>query len=340
MQKINMTMKTIVLCALLVLAISTSVKCKTSHTEKKASRRSIGEYHEHYDHEHLAHYAPYHSHYPLYHSHYAPYHTHSFYNHHHHQPIVYQSLVQAVPTATTVVHKPVPVPVPHPVPVPVARPVPVEVPRPYPVEVPRPYPVAVNRPFPVHVIKPVPVPVAQPYPVTVYKPYPVPVYRPLPVAVAKPAVAVQYAARLPVRLPLRYNPQPSYSYHGHAAAYAHHHAYTPYYTSAATYAPNSAYSQAPAHAQTPNYAATEPYIAQTAHVNQLTRGVQNEYEVNEQTNEEDYSAFQESQEANLGLEQLRGNVEQDIDTRYPPLTNGQDVSLAVPNTDYANTKKK
>ncbi|KAF0768426.1 adhesive plaque matrix protein, partial [Aphis craccivora] len=303
----------------------------------QANRRSYGEYHGLYAPAYHAHYAPasYHGHYAPasthyhsygyaspthyhghgyaapahYHGHgYAPAHYHGhYYNHHEttvhgfkHQPVVYQSVVHTYPTATTVVHKPVPVPVAHPVPVPVVRPVPVEVPRPY--------PVPVNRPYPVAVIKPVAVPVAQPYPVTVYKPYPVPVYRPTPavVPVARPAAtAVHYAARLPVRIPLvRYPATPSYLHHSHA--------YAPQYRGAVAYPGQSSYQgqsayQGPSSYQVPTayQGSAYPADAPTSYLQQLAalRAAGGSYEVNEaaaaaqqQTLQDEYSFLQEQRD--------------------------------------------
>lgn len=272
--------------------------------KQQASRRSIGEYHGLYAPSYHGHYAPaaatYHGNFaPHYHAGPDHYHLHAdgftpahLHGHgyapaaghyhlgqevlahgafRHQQPVVYQSVVNTYPTATTVVHKPVPVAVP------VAQPVPVPVARPVPVEVPRPYPVAVNRPYPVAVIKPVPVPVAQPYPVPVYRPYPVPVYRPLPVApVARPVATV--SRPVAVRVPLvRYQPaQSQLSYaHSHRAVYApvhsHRAVYAPAHSHRAVYAPAHSHVYAAPH--------SHGYAAPHAHVYGPTRSYAPHYHV-------------------------------------------------------------
>lgn len=346
-----------------------------SDKQQQANRRSIGEYHGLYApatyHGHYAphyyahgfHSAPNHyhaaspDHYHLHANGYAPahFHGHGYAPGHYHfnheiapvhefkqQPIVYQSVVNTYPTATTVVHKPVPVPVAQPVPVPVARPVPVEVPRPY--------PVPVNRPYPVAVIKPVPVPVAQPYPVTVYKPYPVPVYRPLPITpVARPAVRIPVA----VRVPLQVRPYP-------ATSYVHsHRVYAPAHSLA--YAPAHSHAYAPA---APHYAPSRPsapsYLQQLAAVKAVQDGGA-EYDVNEavaaqqqQTLQEDgYSFLNEQQQdaaaiaadvyhhrhhGNLGHHHHHESVIEQDGSGYPSLTTDEN-SLGVPSTDYAGKKK-
>lgn len=296
-------------------------------------------------HYHAHSYAPAHYHHGHYYNHETTLHG---FKHHHHQPIVYQSVVNTYPTATTVVHKPVAVPVAHPVPVPVSRPVAVEVPRPY--------PVPVNRPYPVPVIKPVPVPVAQPYPVTVYKPYPVPVYRQVPVAVAvnRPA-AVHYATRVPtIRVPFtRYPVQPSYL---HSHAYAPQHSYA--------YAPQShSYGQQHYHEAAGAYPVTAAPVA--SYLQQLaalrTAASAGEYEVNEEAAQQetllqgDYSYLQEQQDAAVTTDVHHHddthhhhdahlhhhNHVIDQDSGYPSLTTDESFknSLGVPNTDYTGKKK-
>lgn len=382
----------------------------TTDKAPQANRRSFGEYHGLYAPAYNAHYgaATYHGHYAPaashYHTHgyaapahyhghsYAPahYHGHSYapahyhgpyYNHHEttvhgfkHQPVVYQSVVNTYPTATTVVHKPVPVPVAHPVPVPVDRPVAVEVPRPY--------PVAVNRPYPVTVIKPVAVPVAQPYPVTVYKPYPVPVYRPLPVAtVARPVTsattAVHYATRIPaaaVRVPfVRYSAPSSYQLQ-------YSHAYAPRYRGVVAYQRPSAYhgpsayqglssyqGSSAAYQGPSSYQGSYPADAPSSYLQQLAalRAAGGNFEVNEaaaaqqQTLQDEYSYLQEQRDLSATadihhhhhdddahhLHHDQGLVDQDggLDSGvgYSSLTSDETFknSLGVPNTDYSGKKK-
>lgn len=357
----------------------------------QTNRRSFGEYHAYglgltphhqYAPSYHAHYAPaapatYHGHYyasPAHHYQllhgrgYAPAH---YYHHHHHQahyvkPVVYQSVVHTYPTATTVVHKPVPVPVAHPVPVPVARPVAVEVPRPY--------PVPVNRPYPVAVIKPVPVPVAQPYPVTVYKPYPVPVYRPLPVAV-HPRPVVHYAVRAPVPAVRVVRP----SYHPVVAAAAAAQPYAPAYAAPPNYHAYAALPNYPAAAAAPanypTYPADTPVAPATAsYLQQLaafrataagTVGGGGEYEVNEPAaqqqplfpqDEYPFLHHQQQQDVPLGTDDAHDHHQQhhhhddggvrydqngDLSGGYPSLTADDTfkTSLGVPNVDYTGKKK-
>lgn len=368
----------------------------------QTNRRSFGEYHPYgvglphqYAPAYHAHYAPaaatyhghyYHgaphgyaaapAHYHLLHGRgYAP--GHYYHGSHYVKPVVYQSVVHTYPTATTVVHKPVPVPVAHPVPVPVARPVAVEVPRPY--------PVPVNRPYPVAVIKPVPVPVAQPYPVTVYKPYPVPVYRPLPVAVqARPAVHYAIRAPLPAVRVVRPAYHPVVAAAAAAQPYAPAYAAPPNYHSYAGSAlpsyPATAVPSYPA-AALPGYSATGPphypgypaeapaasasYLQQLAAVRGATAavGAGGEYEVNEPAQQqtlfqdeypllhEQHQQHQQQQDVSITTDVRHhhhhddGGVQYDqngdIAGGYPSLTNDDafKTSLGVPNIDYTGKKK-
>lgn len=325
-------------------------------------------YHGHYApaHHYHGHYAPahhYHGHRlqgyaatPIYyhtHQNYAPGHYNGqYYNHettvhsyNKHHPVVYQSVVNTYPTATTVVHKPVPVPVAQPIPVPVARPVAVEVPRPY--------PVPVARPYPVHVIKPVAVPVAQPYPVTVYRPYPVPVYRPVPVAV-RPFVHHYAATRVPtaVRVPLtvRYPAavQPSYLHHSHHAHYA---------------------PQYPTTVATPTTYLQQLAVLRAAAATATTGGeyVLNEAAVQQQSLQDEYGFLQEQPDVSVATDihhhdddvhhhdhidhhhhdhidhhHVHTAIDQDSGiSGYPSLTTDETFknSLGVPNTDYTVKKK-
>lgn len=374
-----MTVFTLVGCEPSTSVVDENLSDKTQ-SPQTANRRSIGEYHGLYPDTTYSHghYAPaastsYHGHYhipvaPHYHAHsyaadhyhgYAPAHYHGHYYHtgnaalvhqhvykHHHPAVVHQSVqVHTYPTATTVVHKPVPVPVAHPVPVPVDRPVAVEVPRPY--------PVPVNRPYPVTVIKPVPVPVAQPYPVTVYRPYPVPVYRPLPVATVARPVVVRPAVRLPTTrvVPLVRYPS-SYPYHlHHAYAPAHQHAY-------AVPAHHHAYA-APAHrhvystpvhqhyntAEASYPASAASYLQQLAAV-RAAAGTTGAYEVNEpvaaqqQPFPDEFPFLQNGQDATDIHHHHDNAIDQDGD--YPSLTAADETlknSLGVPSTDYTGKKK-
>lgn len=368
-----MTVFTLIKCEPSASVTDTNSSDKTQPPQT-ANRRSIGEYPSlypgtTYPHSHYASAASttYHGHYhiptaPHYHAHsyagdhyhgYAPAHYHGHYYHatdaalvhqhvyKHHHPVVHQSVqVHTYPTATAVVHKPVPVPVAHPVPVPVDRPVAVEIPRPY--------PVPVNRPYPVTVIKPVPVPVAQPYPVTVYRPYPVPVYRPLPVATVARPVIVRPAVRIPTTrvVPLVRYPS-SYPYHSqHVYAPAHQHVYAaPAHQHVyATPAHQHVYST-PVH-QHYNTAEAPSYLQQLAAVRTAAGTATGAYEVNEATAAQqqpfpnEFPFLQNEQDATDVHHHHDDVIDQD--GGYPSLTAADDTfknSLGVPSTDYTGKKK-
>lgn len=350
--------------------------------KRHANRRSVGGDHHHhgplYAPSYYGHYAP--AAYPAGHYHAPQYHVHGLAaapDHHHahgyagpayyhaagghyhfgheaaatvhgRHPIVYQSVVNTYPTATAVVHRPVPVPVP------VAHPVPVPVDRPVPVEVPRPYPVPVNRPYPVAVVRPVPVPVAQPYPV--YRPYPVPAYRP-PVARPVAAVRLPVAVRAPPHV--RYPPQPASYVHSHrvyaaphAHVYAPAHSYgyatlaRPYYRGppspvypAAAPAPVSSYLQQLAAVRGAQEGAeyddaTEAAAAAAVQQQQQQQAFQEDYQQFGQQDVADDSAIRYRQEQQLQIGQDGGYPSLTVDDSFK--TTG---SLGVPSTDYAGKKK-
>lgn len=370
--------------------------------QRHVDRRSVGGDHHHhgllYAPSYYGHYAP--AAYPAGH-YYAPhYHVHGLPDHHAHgyagsayyhaagghyhfgheaavhgrHPIVHQSVVNTYPTATAVVHKPVPVAVPvahpvpvpvdrpvpvaHPVPVPVDRPVPVPHPvpvpvdRPVPVEVPRPYPVPVNRPYPVAVVRPVPVPVAQPYPV--YRPYPVPAYRP-PVARPVAAVRLPVAVRAPP-LHVRYLPQPASYVHSHRVyAAPHAHVYAPahsygYATLARPYrrGPPSPVYPAAGPAAVPSYLQQLTAVRgaqEGAEYDDATEAAAAQQQQQQQAFQEDYQQFGQQDVADDSAIRYRQEQQLQIgqDGGYPSLTADDSFkttgSLGVPSTDYAAKKK-